>query len=225
MNYDKLVDLIVQEVYKKLQETVKMTKKNQTAVIIGEEDLTTVTKAIGDNFNVTSYGDGDVVGDVIIVSALTIKSMANLATLTGTNDEENFIIRSLMEGKKVYLLEDGLEYRRYKNTAPKALYNKYLDFEKELKVYGVNVISYIGNVVNNVTKKEDDIINTSVAEIISPVLDEVTLEIRNKKLISEADLRKPFINGMKSLIIDKKSIITPLANDFIRIHNLKVKRV
>ena len=53
----------------------------------------------------------------------------------------------------------------------------------------------------------------------------MSFEIRNKKLISEMDLRKPFMNGMKSVVIDKKSIITPLANDFIRIHNLKVKRV
>lgn len=224
MNYDKLVDLIVQEVYKKLQESAKSTVKDKTAVIVGEYDLIAAGRALGHSYNVISYGEESVEGDVIIVSTLTIKSMANLATLVGTNDEENFIIKSLMEGKKVYVLEDGLEYRKYKNTAPKALYNKYLDFEKELKLYGINLIEYIGNLVDKIPKKQCDKAEATI-EIANPTVDEFSLEIRNKKLISESDLRKPFINGMKTLIIDKKSIITPLASDFIRIHNLKVKRV
>lgn len=224
MNYDKLVDLIVQEVYKKLQESAKSTVKDKTAVIVGEYDLIAAGRALGHSYNVISYGEKSVEGDVIIVSALTIKSMANLASLVGTNDEENFIIKSLMEGKKVYVLEDGLEYRKYKNTAPKALYNKYLDFEKELKLYGINLIEYIGNIVDKIPKKQCDKAESTI-EIANPTVDEFCLEIRNKKLISESDLRKPFINGMKTLIVDKKSIITPLASDFIRIHNLKVKRV
>lgn len=222
MNYDKLVDLIVQEVYKKLQEGVKSTTKNKTAVIIGECDLTAAGKALEGCYNVVAYNK-DEKADVIVVSALTIKAMANLATLTGTNDEENFIVKSLMEGKKVYILKDGIEYRKYKNTAPKALYNKYLEFEKELKLYGVNIIEHISCCMESDIKQETTV-EASPIEELSLGEAALNLELRNKKLISEADIRKPFKNGMKFLIIDKKSILTPLANDFIRIHNLKVKR-
>lgn len=224
MNYDKLVDLIVQEVYKKLQEGGKSTAKNKTAVIIGKCDLKAAGKALEGCYNVVAY-DEDIEADTIVVSELTIKAMANLATLTGTNDEENFIIKSLMEGKKVYILKDGIEYRKYKQTAPKALYNKYLDFEKELKLYGVNVIEHISSCMeSDLNLKQETAVEASSIEDLRLCEAELNLELRNKKLISEADIRKPFKNGMKFLIIDKKSILTPLANDFIRIHNLKVKR-
>ena len=154
--------------------------------------------------------------------------MANIATLTGINEEENFIINMLLSGKKVYVLESGLEYRKYKNTAPRALYNKYLSFEKELKVYGIDIIEFIEKVEDKTTRKEEykKVEEVSALETLNSIPEEeMSFEIRNKKLISEGDLRKPFMNGMKSVVIDKKSIITPLANDFIRIHSLKVKRV
>ncbi|HAT4807034.1 TPA: ethanolamine utilization protein, partial [Clostridioides difficile] len=54
---------------------------------------------------------------------------------------------------------------------------------------------------------------------------EFSLDLRNKKLISEADLRKPTINGVKNILVNKKSIITPLAVDFMRIHHLKLKKL
>lgn len=224
MNYDKLVDLIVQEVYKKLQEGVKSTIKNKTAVVMGECDLVAIGKTLEATYKVAAYNK-DIKADIVVLSELTIKAMANLATLTGTNEEENFIITSLMEGKKVYILKDGMEYRKYKNTAPKALYNKYLEFENELKLYGINIVDHISGCVDNDTKEEEAIVEVSTETVLSSGEDELNLELTKKKLISEADIRKPFKSGMKFLTIDKKSILTPLAMDFIRIHNLKVKRV
>ncbi|MEG0307665.1 MAG: TIGR02536 family ethanolamine utilization protein [Clostridium sp.] len=229
MNYDKLVDLIVKEVYKKLEEATKKEIKNKIAIVIGEESLDPITKSTMEaEYKLIPYTEETVDCDIVIVSEISIKSMANLATLTGTKDEENFIIKMLMQGKKVYVLEDGLEYRRYKNTAPRALYNKYLNFEKELKVYGIDIVQFLDNLENKGLRKEE-FNNTKehsplLAEEVNKV-EGMSFEIRNKKLISEADLRKPFMNGMKSVVIDKKSIVTPLANDFIRIHNLKVNRI
>ncbi|HCO74875.1 MAG TPA: ethanolamine utilization protein, partial [Clostridium sp.] len=130
MNYDKLVDLIVKEVYKKLEETNKNIVKHKIAVIIGDVELDPITKSnLDEEYTVTSYNEEQLEADIAIVSTLSIKSMANIATLTGINEEENFIINMLLAGKKVYVLENGLEYRKYKNTAPRALYNKYLSFE------------------------------------------------------------------------------------------------
>lgn len=228
MNYDKLVDLIVKEVYKKLEETNKNIVKHKIAVIIGDVELDPITKFnLDEEYTVTSYNEEQLEADIAIVSTLSIKSMANIATLTGINEEENFIINMLLAGKKVYVLENGLEYRKYKNTAPRALYNKYLSFERELKVYGIDIVEFIEKVEDKTTRKEEykKIEDISILETSNFISEEMSFEIRNKKLISEMDLRKPFMNGMKSVVIDKKSIITPLANDFIRIHNLKVKRV
>ncbi|WP_346938576.1 TIGR02536 family ethanolamine utilization protein [uncultured Clostridium sp.] len=228
MNYDKLVDLIVKEVYKKLEEANKKNIRHKTAVIIGDVELDSITKAnLNEEYRMIYYGEEALEADIAVVSRLSIKSMANIATLTGINEEENFIINMLLAGKRVYVLENGLEYRKYKNTAPRALYNKYLSFEKELKVYGIDIVEVIEKVEDKTTRKEEykKVEEVSILETSNSISEEMSFEIRNKKLISEMDLRKPFMNGMKSVVIDKKSIITPLANDFIRIHNLKVKRV
>jgi ethanolamine utilization protein len=229
MNYDKLVDLIVKEVYKKLEETNKSDIKHKTAVIIGNVEIDPITRGnLEEEYKLISYSKEKSEADIAIISRLSIKSMANIATLTGINEEENFIINMLLAGKKVYVLESGLEYRKYKNTAPKALYNKYLSFEKELKVYGIDIIEFLEKAEDKTARKEQykKIEEVSVLETLNYTQEEeMSFEIRNKKLISEVDLRKPFMNGMKSVVIDKKCIITPLANDFIRIHNLKVKRV
>ncbi|WP_346930687.1 TIGR02536 family ethanolamine utilization protein [Clostridium sp.] len=228
MNYDKLVDLIVKEVYKKLEETNKKNIRHKTAVIIGDVELDPITKAnLNEEYTMIYYGEEALEADIAVVSRLSIKSMANIAILTGINEEENFIINMLLAGKRVYVLENGLEYRKYKNTAPRALYNKYLSFEKELKIYGIDIVEVIEKVEDKTTRKEEykKAKEVSMLETSNSISEEMSFEIRNKKLISEMDLRKPFMNGMKSVVIDKKSIITPLANDFIRIHNLKVKRV
>ncbi len=36
------------------------------------------------------------------------------------------------------------------------------------------------------------------------IVDEFTINLSNKKLVSESDLRKPHINGVRTLIVDKK---------------------
>lgn len=228
MNYDTLVDLIVKEVYKKLQETNAVNENKKTAVVFGGSDNTRYERVLGNEYNVVNYENNVEKCDVIIIEKLCLKGLGNLAALTGVSKSEAFIIKMLMEGKKVYVLEDGLEYRQYKSTSPKALYNRYIDFEKELVKYGIDIISSpcaissnsVSNVIspNNVVSIKEEVVEVEVE-------DNSTFEIRNKKLITESDLRKPYMNGMKAVIIDKKSIITPLANDFVRIHHLKVKRV
>lgn len=58
MNYDKIVDLIVKEVYKKLEETNKNIVKHKIAVIIGDVELDPITKSnLDEEYTVTSYNE------------------------------------------------------------------------------------------------------------------------------------------------------------------------
>lgn len=122
-------------------------------------------------------------------------------------------------------MEDGLEYKRYKQTSPKTLYNKYLNFEKEIKSYGVEIINNPKSILNE-TKViyKEEYVKENKEMNVAVNLNENTLDLRSKKLISESDLRKPQINGIDKILLGKRSIITPLANDFIRIHNLKLDK-
>jgi hypothetical protein len=51
------------------------------------------------------------------------------------------------------------------------------------------------------------------------------VEISNKRLITESDLRKLYMNGIKEVNLIRKAILTPLAQDFIKIKQLKINRV
>jgi len=50
------------------------------------------------------------------------------------------------------------------------------------------------------------------------------IEIKGKKAITEADIKKSYLSGIKTITISKESMITPLAVDFIRINNIKIIR-
>lgn len=225
MDYDKLIEFIVDEIYKKLEnQGVKENNDLPKCVLMWERDEEKY-KFLNDKFKVLNYNKDIKDCDVLVISRLCLRGLCNLAMGNSVSDEERFILKMIMSGKKVYVMEDGLEYKRYKQTAPKTLYNKYLNFEKEIKSYGVEIINNPKSILNEtkVIYKEEYVKETKEMNV-AVNLTENTLDLRSKKLISESDLRKPQINGIDKILLGKRSIITPLANDFIRIHNLKLDK-
>lgn len=224
MNYDELVNLIVKEVYKRLQESTKGNEiklKKQAVVLWGNNEE--CLKLSDSEYEFVLYNESVKDCDIVIVSKLCLRGLSNLASGISVSNEERFILKMLMEGKKVYVISKGLEYKKYRKTAPKALYNKYIEFEEEIKKFGIQVIDDKKDIFSNNTSIMSDK-EFKIKENIN-FTEKDTIDLTNKKLISEADLRKPKINGMKVLLIRKNSIVTPLASDFIRINRLVVKRV
>ena len=224
MNYDDMVKRIVEEIYGNIKEDEIDESTKKKAIIIGKVNNNKLGKGLKENYQLIAYENNIKNGDLVIIEYLDIKEIANIALLVPTNGKEEFIIKMLLEGKKVFISEDGLEYKKYKETAPRALYNEYLNLEKKLKLYGMEVIKYSYEIIEQDEIKEK--CRTKVKYINEEILEEEsTFYIKNKKIISEGDLKKPFMQGKKIIIIDSKSIITPLADDFIKIHNLKIERV
>lgn len=225
MDYDKLIEFIVDEIYKKLEnQGVKENNDLPKCVLMWERDEEKY-KFLNDKFKVLNFNKDIKDCDVLVISRLCLRGLCNLAMGNSVSDEERFILKMIMSGKKVYVMEDGLEYKRYKQTAPKTLYNKYLNFEKEIKSYGVEIINNPKSILNE-TKViyKEEYVKENKEMNVAVNLNENTLDLRSKKLISESDLRKPQINGIDKILLGKRSIITPLANDFIRIHNLKLDK-
>ena len=222
MNYDELINSIVEEVYKRIKENSAVVNSvaKKKAVVIWDKDMDKYSK-ISSQYNVVAYEDGIREYDVVVVSALCLRGLANLALGLSVSPEERFILKALMLGKKVYVLESGIEYKRYKETAPKEIYKKYISFEREIRNYGIQVIDNVETLLD-ARNVETTIVEGSSYNVETK---EDVVELRNKKLISESDLRRPQIRGAKTIIIDKKTMITPLASDYIRINNLKVERV
>lgn len=227
MDYSNLIDLIVDEIYKKINESKISEVKNLTKCVVLWEKDESRFNSLKNNFEVLSYDESIKEADIVIVSRLCLRGLSNLAIGNSTSNEERFILKMLMMGKKVYIMEDGLEYKRYKSTSPKALYNKYIAFEQELEKFGVKVIKDVFNILdeNKITYKEEVTNSNETIMCEATKVNNQVLDLGHKKLISESDLRKPQMNGVNKILVGKKSIITPLANDFIRIHHLKIDRV
>ncbi len=228
MNYDNLVNFIVEEIYNKINLNIEKNKqlinKEKAVLLFSKKEE---FNFLEDEFDLVQYDETVKDADIVIISKLCMRGLSNLALGNSTSEEERFILKMLMKGKKVYVLNDGIEYKKYKDTAPKALYNKYLSYEDEICKFGVEIIKNIKDITSNDAKnikmefcKKAENISTE-----KEICDEFSLDLRNKKLISEADLRKPTINGVKDILVDKKSIITPLAVDFLRIHRLNLKKM
>lgn len=243
MDYEKLIEFLVDEIYKRIQEEnckSSSLEKKKSIVVIGESNVDFYREALKE-FDINPLTSECKDCDILLISKLCIKGLSNIAQGTCTTKAENFALEMLLKGKKVYILEDGIEYRKYKNTAPKVLYNKYIKFEEELLAYGIEVIDNLKKI--SIENKDEKAFCNKVKEEVnknlcgysktiefegeknletSVIEDEFTVNLSNKKLVSESDLRKPHINGVRTLIVDKKAIITPLAKDYIRINNLNV---
>lgn len=208
MEYDKLVNLIVEEVLKKLNKSTYENTSKKVAVIFNKDDLQKYSEIMEPEYEVVLFNENIKDCNIVVITKLCLKGMANLANLICSTKEESFVIKMLMQGKKIYISEDGLLYKKYKSSAPKQVYNKYLEFENILKNYGIEVMN-------------DSISNNSVENNIDTVNLEKSISI-SKKLITEADIRKQHILGNKVIFIDKKSVITPLAKDYIKMNHIEI---
>lgn len=258
MDYNNLIEIIVEELYKKINTTNigYIENKNRKKLVVLYEDDKSKFDLLSDKFNIEVFDNTTKDCDAVIVSKLCMRGICNLALGNSFLDEERFLLKMLMKGKKIYVLDEGIEYKHYKETAPKTLYNKFRDYEDDICRYGVKIIKSLSEVVSskiafseekfNKEKFSKDILNKEVLnkekfskDILNKealnkeisneekieIDDKFSIDLTYKRLISESDLRKPMISGTKDIIISKNSIITPLAMDFIRIHNITVKRM
>lgn len=248
MDYNNLIEIIVEELYKKINTTNIgcIENKNRKKLVILYENDKSKFDLLSDKFNIEMFANTTKDCDVVIVSKLCMRGICNLALGNSFSDEERFLLKMLMKGKKVYVLDEGIEYKRYKETAPKTLYNKYRAYEDDICRYGVKIIKSLSEVVSskvafseeklnkeilnkevlNEEKSNKEILNKEISNEEKVKMDDkFSIDLTHKRLISESDLRKPMINGTKDIIVSQNSIITPLAMDFIRIHNITVKRI
>ncbi|MCC0649322.1 TIGR02536 family ethanolamine utilization protein [Clostridioides sp. ZZV15-6598] len=233
MDYNNLIEIIVEELYKKINTTNIgcIENKNRKKLVILYENDKSKFDLLSDKFNIEMFANTTKDCDVVIVSKLCMRGICNLALGNSFSDEERFLLKMLMKGKKVYVLDEGIEYKRYKETAPKTLYNKYRAYEDDICKYGVKIIKDLNEITLSEIEFSGEKFNKEILnkEILNEekvkIDDKFSIDLTNKRLISESDLRKPMINGTKDIIVSQNSIITPLAMDFIRIHNITVKRI
>lgn len=210
---NRLVELVYQEITHKLQQQ-NQTKK--AVCIVSQFHDQEIEQLLQDTYEWVYFSEEieNKNFEMIIVPKLTVTMLANLANGLGTTQEEQFILNELLKGKKVIVFEEGVEYYSYKYSAPALLYKVYEDYEMKLKGYGIEFRHRYQSLMPPEKLEEN-------SNSIPPAGNSETYTI-SKRVISESDLNKLYIQNIREIKVSKKCIITPLAKDFIRTHQLKI---
>ena len=212
-----LVDEIIEEVYKRLERKVSDKQTCKKLIVIGPmptSDLANLKHV----YEFIPYKE-DLVGyEAILITKLTVDMLGHIALGTASTHEESFIIKTLLQEKPVYMIEEGIEYRRYKKSAHKALYTLLMEYEDKIQKYGIKCINH----VDEIPIEEVEQGKHKVEEVIRQ---NTKFDMTYKKLLLESDLIKKRIEGICTLSLSKRCIITPLAEDYIRSHHIYIERI
>jgi ethanolamine utilization protein len=233
---EKLVQMITQEVMRRIQISVNNTEMDKEKVLVissSQEELTKVKELLNQKYEVHIYDKTDINlknYEHIIVTKLCNKGLSSMALGLCKDSVQEFITEALFNEKKVYVLKEGIQYREYSRNANEALYNLYNQYECKIMSYGVvlvNEASLLESIQMGVTcndRHSKIATQTNIEGLEDTLQSHQVVEINNKRLITESDLIKLYTNGIKEVKILKKAILTPLAQDYIRLKQLKITR-
>ena len=78
-------------------------------------------------------------GRTLYITRLEVPEMGRLAACAPQTAEEAEVLAALLAGARVCLGREGLEYRRYRRTAPHGIYRRCMALERELREMGICV--------------------------------------------------------------------------------------
>ncbi|MHA9742182.1 hypothetical protein [Robinsoniella peoriensis] len=209
MDEKVLIEEVIRELKRKIGQDFMKKDTGRSAMVLGVLPQSE-EKALKAAYQIVPFSEAESC-DIYVLAQLPIKLMADLVLGIPSEPQAACILRALLEGKRVYLLESGLEYRRYKETAYKTLYHLYQEYEAAVKRYGIELISYTSEIV-----KENRIQSRPEAEDY--------VDLSRLRLLRESDLIKVRGTGSITVLLGQNTIITPLARDYIANHNLAVIR-
>lgn len=269
---EAFINEIIQELYRRLEGK----KEKQEIFLIGsitEEETNKIIK----QYKIKSFSNENEMVEIVLITAMNNTMLSNLALGIGYTKEERILLEALLQGKHIYVLEDRIQYHNYKNTASKNLYNMYMEYEKKIQQYGIQLINNIDEFMSlaeetSKEKKQKEEIGSrkfnsekinvreidteeikqeriNTREINAKEIDAKRFELKNEyqrkshqekntflfNIDSKIDMRdkkllveRDFINchiGYKGVVeVNKNCIITPMAQDFIKSHHIKIEK-
>ena len=195
MAIDDLVQTIVREVLKQLQEA---TDQQQILILARQDDaaVAPVLQHLEPNSQVVFWDpDIEIAAPVrTIIPFLTCSQMADLALGRTTGPLLKKALDLLLMGKTVEVLE--FEYLKFSKTAPEALYRLYESYEDILHGFGLQRLVTEGQ---------------NIARL-------------NKQLVTERDVIEAHQKGVSVLRILSDAQLTPLAVDCARERGVQLQK-
>ncbi|WP_425449521.1 hypothetical protein [Dethiothermospora halolimnae] len=219
MNIEELVKVITTEVLKKI-DTLDLEKRLEKVLITdsksNKEKYKKITSKWTNNIFLDEFNLEKDIDDIdyIIVPKLTNKDLVDIAQGRDNSNISHIVISGALYGKKIIILDEGIIYKKFKETSNEKIYSLFKEYESKLIEFGIEILTkkqiIKGLEKENSTKREKAIDSEKIS--------------LTKKLVIEKDIEEAFLKGHKKILIDKNSLVTPLAHDYIRINKINVIR-
>ncbi len=189
MKEEDLIKLIRQEVEKYV---IKNDIKEKSIETLGDDKL--LENDLKKEFTINKNSDD------LIVMELSINELEGISRGIYINENSEIILNYLLNNKNIYVIEEGISWKKYKNINI-ALEKQYIKYEEKLKLYGIEIC------------KRVDIKNKLLGKTLC-----IRDGVIDLKFIKNQDLE------IKEIEIEKKVYVTELAKEYIRQQSIKIKR-
>lgn len=208
MNQEAFVQLIVQKVMERIGKQAWYVPASEQSE--GFEAWLLETAA--DKVRLVSVPDE---AEVICLPVASAKLFAEIGKGYGDHEHTAVILNHLALGKKVCVLEEGIPYRKYAETCPPKLYEKWMSYEEMVKGYGVQFVSRAA-LFGGIKREVPELTKVSAAG---------ACHVLEQRVVTEKVLSRIPKRSAQAIAISKDAIVTPLAQDYIRQEQLEIKRV
>lgn len=139
-NLDRLISEIFDEVMVRIKNLY-----TQSIIVFGSDSIKDIEKY---NYNIVDFRAGDGT-EKILIAKLTNKMLSSLANLNPSDENEEFLVEGILNGREIYILKDNIEYKQYKNLSLE-IYRRYFSYETLLKSYNVKFIKDFTDMNRNI---------------------------------------------------------------------------
>lgn len=164
--------------------------------------------------------------DVLLSAGLSVETMAYVAHGIAATPKAACMLQGLLRGRQICLLEQGMEYFRYKETAPKTVYLLYQNQEKELRRMGIRFLQHSMDLLDEETGTNTcfDMTERDEPDRRCQKPEGSEADLRHLMLLQESEVIRARGMGYRRICLNQKAKITPLALDYLKNHGLTIRR-
>ena len=210
-NLDKIVDLITDRLMDKLQ----VESDKSSVFVIGAFDTPDILDREG--YQVVKNSSS---ADIILVESIGFDAMLRIASLCPLTADEAVVIKSLLKGKKVLVLNESFDFHQYKQTSKALLFQDLQEQYEKLIRYGVQF--YKKEELIAILEESTSGENNKPAHDV-PKNSSTPKTVEKVGLLTEKKLIEMNLSDNDSIRLKKGMIVTALAKDYLKRHNINIE--
>ena len=210
-NLDKIVDLITDRLMDKLQ----VESDKSSVFVIGAFDTPDILDREG--YQVVKNSSS---ADIILVESIGFDAILRIASLCPLTADEAVVIKSLLKGKKVLVLNESFDFHQYKQTSKALLFQDLQEQYEKLIRFGVQF--YKKEELIAILEESTSGENNKPAHDV-PKNSSTPKTVEKVGLLTEKKLIEMNLSDNDSIRLKKGMIVTALAKDYLKRHNINIE--